>query len=178
MTNSRELHSSRFAIPSGINCRLRRGSEVMMLVNNGNCCGFSSSFDRNPIAYYNLQIAKSLTPKHTNSPLMRDVFKIVFNDDESASLYVDSFGEKNVHGLEVKSIMPTQNGNPSDHLYLTLSGDESIKICPAKFELFVDKAYGSIRLFTAHGKHFVTTNGKLERFAKASEVIEFFIEKI
>ena len=109
---------------------------------------------------------------------MRDVFKIVFNDDESASLYVDSFGEKNVHGLEVKSIMPTQNGNPSDHLYLTLSGDESIKICPAKFELFVDKAYGSIRLFTAHGKHFVTTNGKLERFAKASEVIEFFIEKI
>ena len=150
----------------------------MAIVNIERFYGYSSY---EPVVYCNLQIANSLTLKKTNSSL-RDVFKIVFNDDESASLYANSpsnASEKNVHhGLEVKSLIPLKFGNPSDHLYLTLPGDESIKFCPAKFELFVDKADGSIRVFTAHGQHFVTKNGKLEKFTESSEVIEFFIEKI
>ena len=168
----REIHSPRFSVQSGINCRLRHGSELMTTKSE-------SIYDYNSGTYQWYPVVKTLEPEDASSC---EFYKIVFNEDESVSLLVTTSESKDINingkkGLTVKS-SAKKSWDPSDYLYLTLPGDESIKICPSKFELFVDKTHGSIRLFTAHGQHFVTKNGKLERFTKNSEVIEFFIEKI
>ena len=117
-------------------------------------------------------IVKSLETEKASS--LDNIFKIVFNDDESVSLNAictDKNEKINVRGLAVESYC-------GSYAFLTLPVDEDVMA--SKFELFVDKAHGSIRLFTAHGQYFVSVSGYLEEFCEfsESEVTEFFIEKI